>query len=158
MDKFNIHIFLQYFIMVLSYELWRQTLITPPSFPGNNMPESLVRAQRLSGRKVTFYNADLCSKESLMSVMSKVSRKNVLQHNSNLIPSYLDWSEHDSNMRKKRKSFEPGNKYLLYCSITAIRLMANALCTHFNLSLHHWVQFARKIMIDFQQVESLLSS
>jgi len=38
---------------------------------GNNMPESLVRAQRLTGKTLTFYQADLCSKESLRAVMSK---------------------------------------------------------------------------------------
>ena len=35
------------------------------------MPESLVRVQRLTGKTVTFYEADLCSKDSLRAVMSK---------------------------------------------------------------------------------------
>ncbi len=37
------------------------------------MPESLVRVQKLTGKSITFYEADLCSKESLRAVMSKVS-------------------------------------------------------------------------------------
>ncbi len=36
------------------------------------MPESLIRAQKLAGRSLTFYEADLCDKDSLRSVMKKV--------------------------------------------------------------------------------------
>ncbi len=36
------------------------------------MPESLRRVQKLTGKSVVFYEADLCSKESLRAVMSKV--------------------------------------------------------------------------------------
>ena len=37
-----------------------------------NMPESLVRVQKLTGKTLTFYEADLCNKESLRNVVSKV--------------------------------------------------------------------------------------
>ena len=36
------------------------------------MPESLVRVQRLTGKSVIFYEADLCDKDSLRSVFAKV--------------------------------------------------------------------------------------
>ncbi len=36
------------------------------------MPESLGRVQKLTGKSVVLYKADLCSKESLRAVMSKV--------------------------------------------------------------------------------------
>ena len=35
------------------------------------MPESLVRVQKLTGKSLTFYEADLCDKESLKNAMSK---------------------------------------------------------------------------------------
>ncbi len=39
------------------------------------MPESLVRVQRLTGKSLVFYEADLCDKDSLRSVFAKVGNK-----------------------------------------------------------------------------------
>ena len=36
------------------------------------MPESLSRAQELTGKTLQFYEADLCDKDSLRAVMKKV--------------------------------------------------------------------------------------
>ena len=36
------------------------------------MPESLIRVQRLTGKTLTFYDADLCNRDSLRAVFSKV--------------------------------------------------------------------------------------
>ena len=38
------------------------------------MPESLSRVQKLTGKSVTFYEADLLDKDSLREVMKKVYR------------------------------------------------------------------------------------
>ena len=38
----------------------------------SSYPESLVRVQKLTGKNVTFYEADLCDKDSLRQVFSKV--------------------------------------------------------------------------------------
>ena len=37
------------------------------------MPESLVRAQKLGGKKLLFYQADLCDKDSLRAIFAKVN-------------------------------------------------------------------------------------
>ena len=39
---------------------------------GEKMPESLARVQKLTGKTLTFYEADLCDKDSLRRCMSAV--------------------------------------------------------------------------------------
>ncbi len=37
------------------------------------MPESLARAQKIAGKPLTFYEADLCDKEAIKEVFDKVT-------------------------------------------------------------------------------------
>lgn len=41
---------------------------------GAEFPESLVRVEELTGKKIQFHEADLCNKDSLRSVFSQVSK------------------------------------------------------------------------------------
>ena len=38
------------------------------------MPESLVRVQKLTGKTLTFHEADLCKKEELRAVVAQVNK------------------------------------------------------------------------------------
>ncbi len=53
------------------------------------MPESLVRVQKLTGKSITFYEADLCSKESLRAVMSKVGIMLYIKHSISNIVTFV---------------------------------------------------------------------
>ncbi len=54
------------------------------------MPESLVRVQQLTGKTLIFYPADLCNKDSLREVFSKVSSVTFMD-----IFCEIGWSKND---------------------------------------------------------------